>query len=540
MIDDKPKHKPQKKHTLSEVLKSLQDLIRTDLVTAPGTAPPASAVAEPRVETPPTPAEPDTFNDALDQLDDIITHNIIEPVERAKDTPPEPLLPEETLEIEWDDTDPPVSVNTETTEGSTVDVQPPAFSEPSEDTIELAAEEPQAQERQEPRTNNVVELEIIQIETKSDNAPETIDLDAPEADSNDNVIDFETGTDETEVIELASLTDEVAPDTIELPPESIAEFAEPENREEPASPTPSAPEPGVSQPANPQRELFETYVAPPEPLNPAHEAAKTVPALNTASKTSQAPKHTAAPPEPVKPAGDVAKTAPPPAASKATQTPKDTAAPKPANDQVKTAPPPVASKAKPAPMETTAAPPPPPAPSAAEPRDAAHQTAAETQAEGGHDIPSLTIDFDVTQLSATPDEATVAKIAEAPSETTQPKAPKTPRAAADAPHARRAETTAKETAKPTTHSKNAPAEPQAPAPVQQDIPVLKEVANVEAPRSAPLPSAAQARDIAIRVVARLNIERRKAGEAGLDIKTIEKLQQYLADALNKRTLNKPK
>lgn len=519
MSDDKPKHKPQQKHTLSEVLKSLQDLIRTDLVTALGTTQPASAVAEPRVETPPpTPTEPDIFSEALDQLDDIITHNIIEPVERAKDTPREPLLPEETLEIEWDEIEPgpSVSVDRAATEGARPSPQPPELSEASEDTIELAAEESQAQGQQEQRTNNVVELEIIQIETESDKAPETVDLDAPEArsDSDDNVIDFETGADETEVIELTSVseTDDVAPDTIELPPESTAEFAEPENREEPAaSPTPSAPEPAASvRPApNPQQELFATYVAPPEPLKPAPDAAPTAP-LDTASKASQAPKDTAAPPEQLKPANDAAKTVS-------------------AAD---------GSKAKQASRETTAAPPP-PVPPLAEPRDAARQTAAEAQAEGGHDIPSLTIDFDVTQLSATPDEATAAKIAEAPPEPTPRNAPKTP-PAAEAPRARSAETAAKEATKPPANSKNTAAEPQAPAPVQQDIPVLKEVANVEAPPSAPLPSAAQARDIAIRVIARLNIERRKAGEAVLDIKTIEKLQQYLADALNKRTLNKPK
>ena len=52
------------------------------------------------------------------------------------------------------------------------------------------------------------------------------------------------------------------------------------------------------------------------------------------------------------------------------------------------------------------------------------------------------------------------------------------------------------------------------------------------------PDVAQARDIAIRVIAKLNIERRKLGEKPLDIKTIERLQQYLADALSKRALNK--
>ena len=33
-VDHKPKHKPSEKHTLDEVLKSLQDLIRNDLIAA--------------------------------------------------------------------------------------------------------------------------------------------------------------------------------------------------------------------------------------------------------------------------------------------------------------------------------------------------------------------------------------------------------------------------------------------------------------------------------------------------------------------------
>src|SRR5688500_3277711 len=103
MNDDKPKHKPQQKHTLSEVLKSLQDLIRTDLVTTPAAKKAAAPSARSKPIPPPAsinPAEPDSFSDALNKLDDIITHQIIEPVERERLTPPEPLLPDETLDIE--------------------------------------------------------------------------------------------------------------------------------------------------------------------------------------------------------------------------------------------------------------------------------------------------------------------------------------------------------------------------------------------------------------------------------------------------------
>src|SRR4051794_848694 len=103
-MNDKYKHKPQKKHTLSEVLKSLQDLIRTDLISAQQQATDSSDAApvEP-ARAPGAPTEADSFNQALDQLDEIITQKIIEPVERARSEPPEPLLPDEVIEIDWNE-----------------------------------------------------------------------------------------------------------------------------------------------------------------------------------------------------------------------------------------------------------------------------------------------------------------------------------------------------------------------------------------------------------------------------------------------------
>jgi hypothetical protein len=297
----------------------------------------------------------------------------------------------------------------------------------------------------------------------------------------DNVIDFQAGTDETEAIELTPLTDDVAPDTIELPPEPVAESVEPKQAEQPTA-TPSSPEPApISEPpANPQQELFATYVAPPEPLAPAKEETQTI---------------TLDEPTPSEPSSEATPIPPPPAPAE----PKEAG-------------------------------------------DTAPQTSAATRADGGHEIPSLTVDFDVTQLSATLDDATAAKTsarAQAPPEPTKPDSapPKTRELAAQTPSPEKPAKEAKDKSPPPKHP---PAEPQTKAPVQQDIPVLQQVAHLDAPPSAPLPSPAQARDIAIRVIAKLNIERRKGGEPPLDIKTIEKLQQYLTDALNKRTLNKPK
>lgn len=72
-----------------------------------------------------------------------------------------------------------------------------------------------------------------------------------------------------------------------------------------------------------------------------------------------------------------------------------------------------------------------------------------------------------------------------------------------------------------------------PPTLEDEIPVLQDVAPGVAPDAGALPDAAHARDIAIRVIARINIERRKAGETPLDIKTIERLQHYLTEALTK-------
>lgn len=79
---------------------------------------------------------------------------------------------------------------------------------------------------------------------------------------------------------------------------------------------------------------------------------------------------------------------------------------------------------------------------------------------------------------------------------------------------------------------NSPPGPEeSPLPTLDDgIPVLHEIAEIEPGHEPPTPE--QLRHIAIRVIARLNIERRKAGEAPLDIRTIERLQQLLKEALS--------
>lgn len=92
-----------------------------------------------------------------------------------------------------------------------------------------------------------------------------------------------------------------------------------------------------------------------------------------------------------------------------------------------------------------------------------------------------------------------------------------------------------------------PASPPAPgqAPFNlDDIPVLKEVvappagsALLAAPPAArtppPRPSPDRARDLVVRAVAKLNIEMRRSGGVGLDTKTILRLQQLIREELEK-------
>ena len=75
-----------------------------------------------------------------------------------------------------------------------------------------------------------------------------------------------------------------------------------------------------------------------------------------------------------------------------------------------------------------------------------------------------------------------------------------------------------------------------------DIPILNDVAApppAGAPGipATPLPSADRAHDIAVRTIAKLNIELRKRGERGLDPITINRLQRLLQEELEQQGAN---
>lgn len=545
MSDDKPKHKPQKKHTLNEVLKSLQDLIRTDLVPTPTPAattpkPPAPATKAPVSPSSPapTPTEPDSFNDALEKLDDIITHNIIEPVERARQTPPEPLLPDETIEIEWDDTPPatPKEGKHPSSDDAATDA-PPAIDdrsatdpsaelstfderitlEPSSQTfddntiappvaeetpqppatenelpiIDVAAETPPAETMQ---TSNVIELETFEAKAV-DEGIVVEEQHEPDAPREDNVVPLEvvvmetTPASETESIDNTTDSPE---ETIELQPKVDAPQQIPQSIEEPKTPDAQG----------------------------AFEFSLDDDMKNDATKSSVDTEVKNEPSEPQK-------TPNPPATPRKTTLSLEPDAPRPSrssidfDDVTTTAP---SNKET---TQTPSLPATPPAPPVDE-------------------LPTLTVEFDIadsgTPMLEEPTEppakeapkATERKSAEPPAKTAKPAEPAPPKPA-------QTETkTPPPKAKPPAPAAKEPAQKPDATPKQEEIPVLKEIADLAVAQAAPLPDATQARDIAIRVIAKLNIERRKAGEAPLDIKTIEKLQQYLSEALNKRALNKPK
>ncbi|MFL6647322.1 MAG: hypothetical protein ACJ8KO_05115 [Sulfurifustaceae bacterium] len=545
--DDKLKHKPQTKHTLSEVLKSLQDLIRNDLVPTKVESPAPLSTAPQKTSTLPPAREPDSFHDALDQLDHIITHNIIEPVERARETPLEPLLPDEEIEIEWEDDDksaapieetieaapPPTSAKTIDLaslepETAAVEIQSADADERAVTEIEVELAPPPADPTPEPvaHTEGVVEATGVsqsaesQAPTVSD-AQDTFPFSEPQAE--DEVPTLDLAAVDSASLEELTLTLEAT--SLETHP-AAAETEKPPTLElEPEHPREAAPTTAADTESH----------APPPPVadkkNAPTPADSNVIEWQSPSLTKTATPHTATPK-----AVDAAKTAAPSPPKPAAAT---TSTPKPDKAQTSAAPPsaprPV-SPATPTSPSVAARPEPPKRP--AEPPRAAppkpQQPATKPPApKQAATKPLSPVERAIKQ--AAPPELTVGRSGQ------EPARPASPTSKTVSPPGQA------KPASPATASKPAaatqpPAKPATKpvAPEQTEIPVLKEIAELAALSATPLPEPEQARDIAIRVIARLNIERRKAGEMPLDIKTIERLQQYLAEALAKRALNQPK
>ncbi|MBI3898232.1 MAG: hypothetical protein HY308_08040 [Gammaproteobacteria bacterium] len=181
MADEKPKHKPSQKRTLEEVMKSLQDLIRNDIV---GDTDAPAAPMDPEPEEAPEDEDEDEFQDALELLDHLITHEIIEPVERARRARAESIAAadDELAEIDeqavsTDDTEAVELHGLEVTEDDHMDMDSP---EPTEN--DAATAHPQNALPHEPplvRPELLAEPpEISEEPPKSDEWP-TFDADGP-------------------------------------------------------------------------------------------------------------------------------------------------------------------------------------------------------------------------------------------------------------------------------------------------------------------------------------------------------------------------
>jgi hypothetical protein len=541
MADEKPKHKPQKKRTLEDVLKSLQDLVRNDIVS---NQPERQSWRESGREDADSNAaanEPDTFNNALFKLDQIINEKIIEPVERAKETPPEPLLPDEEIEIEWDVDERIAQHSSELPAGDIAEADLAALDRAAEsfESIEIQAVEPPSGESleapnvvatHEPLVEQEASLDVVAepptepepVEEVIAAAPlPAIEETPPEPTEIEVVAPPETLTEES--IDLAP-----APESVEPPdPQQMFDFnaPTPARTRAPVEPSPPVSSPsGMPTPteisldarASPETlptvalEIVENLTSPPSEDLAIVDLSEDIPAVPEKSKESAEQL-------------DVQAEAP----SDTRDIPKT---PTTVNLEVVENPPSPPSEDTRAVPEKPKEPPEQPDVHAVEPSSVDKAGA-------------FTVEFTVESTAREP-----AKPKEPDAETAT--APQTDSPAKDDNPPPPEEHVVKEQTPPPPQTEKAPDEapkPQGtpPAPTKStnapdEIPVLNEVADISAPAAPPLPEVAQARDIAIRVIAKLNIERRKLGEKPLDIKTIERLQQYLADALNKRALNKLK
>ncbi|MCR4300496.1 MAG: hypothetical protein NUV51_02720 [Sulfuricaulis sp.] len=157
--------------------------------------------------------------------------------------------------------------------------------------------------------------------------------------------------------------------------------------------------------------------------------------------------------------------------------------------------------------------------------------------------PPLPEEPELTPLEADPTAESVTPAATTEADSTPAPEPETTAPAQEAP-AIEAKT---ETPPITEHSREAgeTSTPQEPVSIKlDDIPVLKDVVAspgdgrrkkktaTPAPKP-PLPAPDRAREIVVRAVAKLNVEMRKSGSAGLDTRTILRLQQLIRQELEK-------
>ncbi len=547
--ESKYKHKPSEKHTLEEVLKSLQDLIRVDLSESrtaagkpekPPSASPARAPAEakPIREKPSSqredfaPASPGAGPVNLDavmrSLSDLITHelNVGDEPKPAKTKPAathdEYLATEENIEEYIPE------------ELSQLDDELKTSDEPVREELEAA---PPPEEVPAPGTKDDTTLpeEFTPLDEEL-TIEEPVELARPAAPTETTELPGEISP------ELLGESVSPPPGVDASPPEPEKDLAPGEQHEMSFEEVPSpAPEPeSVSMDSalarSPEPELAPKPSAPLEEREQAvetkqEEAAEALPTIDVEESFDDNDYFAAAA------SGENT-----PPASEETIDLSAEISPEPQTDT-----PPVA--------ETTAAPEPeepPVAPAEATGEKITLEIADEPVPGKTHD--KYSVDFDLPDLSPplpeepepSPPVAGPTAESEAPVETTEAESTPEPESTAPAPDAPavEAKTETPPTSEPPHETGETPA-PEAPASLGlDDIPVLKDVVDPRADDTLvtesstpaaepPLPAPDRAREIVVRAVAKLNVEMRKSGSAGLDTRTILRLQQLIRQELEK-------
>ena len=498
MVDSQPKHKPNEKHTLDEVLKSLKDLVRNEVLDK---SPPPAAASVPVAKPASSPSM--GMGEIISSLEDLLDTDLTfedkpkQPVTAAPPPAPEDSAPaaaapelDEALEIEM------------TGEGA----PQPAPNFPDEMSDEDIAKA----------------LADIELEMGIDAAP------APTAPAAE--LEFLDADDADAPITPAA--DDAAPAlelTVQEPP---AEAAEEGQRELPL--TAFRRPPAATQDAAPVADTEpEEIAAAPPPTEPIDEKSETIEL--TSAPMEPAATNDAAPPAAIDsdftidfaPAQPHAQTAPPS---------DDELAPPPWEDDgtFERAEPPVHRGSRESAHGSS------PSPSGGRNEDGGgfpDTSMFQPDAPGG----SLgeSIELDISGFST--------------SEPEPPPATETPGAeqqSAPLPNTEVIETVVEIIESETEVIEMAP-DTLVPLP-PGEIPVLKNVAvegrtepvphpaetfTLELSPPAPLPPAPSSRDlhqVAVRVIAKLNIELRKAGKPPLDAKTINRLQQLLKEAMERK------
>ena len=598
--DSKYKHKPSEKHTLEEVLKSLQDLIRVDL---PEDKPTVDKVKKPPSATPPThtsagaepvqekpsgqredfaPASPDTGPVNLDavmrSLRDLITHEL----NVSNESPPPNAKPaaahdeyleaegsiEEYIPDELSSLDEELEINDESIRDE-VEAAPPPEEILAPETIEnITAPETWTPPAEELTLEAPVEPQAPPAPPAESAEPSMEISPEPEERSEESAAEAFTPLDEELTFETPIALDRPSAgnaETTELPGEISPELLEEPVSSGPAGETPSQePEPDLA-PGTQHEMSFEDSRAIASKPRSIPMGFVPVPSPQPESTPESPPPKDRAPPSEIKkeeameslPTIDVEET-PDDREYFSAATPEKEAPP--ASEEtidlsVEIAPEPPTETPLVAEKTVATTPEEPPATSTVAAGGKTTLEVVDGPIQGKtHD--KYSVDFDASDLTpplpeeselSTPEESPAAENV-APAETTEADhspapdlelEPETPEPAKEAPPVE-----AKAETPPTTEASHetgeSPAPETPPASDMDDIPVLKDVVDprmaetsVIEPTAPALPAPDRARESVVRAVAKLNVEMRKSGGAGLDTRTILRLQQLIRQELEK-------